>query len=133
MSFHVKREVITAGKLPRTKMALERFGAGVFPVMPRQLVRPRELPAAAVPRALVGLLARVRPLVGLQMRALGVDFVTGREVAAVNLPPLEAVVVLAADRGRGRGQVMMRLTGRDKMLTSIVGRHQGQRSDQLRS
>ena len=124
--------MITAGELPRAEMALERLGAGVFPVMPRQLVRPRKLPAAAVPRALVGLLTRVRPLVGLQVRALGVDFVTRRKVAAVNLPPLEAVVVLAANGGRGRGQVMMRLARRDKMLTPIVGRHQRERSDQLR-
>lgn len=42
---------------PVTVVALEGLGASVFPVVPRQLVAPGESPLAALPRALVGLLA----------------------------------------------------------------------------
>ena len=54
-------------------MTLERFVPGVFPEVPGQLVRPTELPAAVLPPADVGLLPGVRPQVGLQVGALGVD------------------------------------------------------------
>lgn len=37
-------------------VALKRLGAGVFAVVPRQLVAPGESPLAALPRALVRLL-----------------------------------------------------------------------------
>lgn len=41
---------------PVTVVALKRLGAGVFAVVPRQLVAPGESPLAALPRALVRLL-----------------------------------------------------------------------------
>lgn len=41
---------------PVTVVALKRFSAGVFAVVPRQLVAPGESPFAAFPRALVRLL-----------------------------------------------------------------------------
>ena len=57
MSLHVQREVVAAGKTPRAVAAFEGLGAGVFPVVARQLVRPREAPAAALPAAVVRLFA----------------------------------------------------------------------------
>ena len=83
--------MVRSGERPCAEVALEGLEAGVLPVVPGQLVRPGELPLAAFPGALVGLLARVRALVGLQVRALGVDLVAIGEVALVNLPLLEAV------------------------------------------
>lgn len=44
------------GDRPVAVVALKRFGAGVFAVVPRQLVAPGESPLAALPRALVRLL-----------------------------------------------------------------------------
>ena len=85
MSFHVQGQVVAAGERPRAEVALEGLGPRVLPVVPRQLVRPGKLPAAPVPCALVRLLARVGPLVRLQVRALCVDLVAAGKVAAVHL------------------------------------------------
>ena len=79
-------------------MALKGSGARVFAVMSGQFIRPRKLPTAAFPRTLVGLLARVSPLVGLEVGALGVDLVTAGEVALVDLA---TVVTVATDQGLG--------------------------------
>ena len=43
------------------------------PEVPSELVRPTELPATVLPPADVGLLPSVRPQVGLQVGALGVN------------------------------------------------------------
>ena len=67
MSLHVEREVITSTERPGTKFTLERLLTRVLAVVPRQLVRPGELPLAALPRALVRLLPRVRSLVGFEV------------------------------------------------------------------
>ena len=72
MSFHVETEVVTASEGSVAEMALERLHACVLPVVAGELVRPGELPVAALPAAAVGLLPRVRPLVRLQVRALRV-------------------------------------------------------------
>ena len=63
--------------------ALERPVARVFPVVPRQLVGPGEFPSAALPSALVGLLARVRPEVGLEVRGFRVRLGASGEGAEV--------------------------------------------------
>jgi len=62
----------------------ERFLSGMFAIMPRELVRPREPPRAALPRASVRLFARVRALVRLEMRALRVDLSAALVVALVD-------------------------------------------------
>ena len=51
---------------------LERPIARVLPIVAGQLIGSREPPSASLPVANVGFLARVRPLVGLQMARLGV-------------------------------------------------------------
>lgn len=68
--------MITAGEGTLAEVALEGAVTGVFPVVPGQLVRAGELPPAALPRAVVRLLAGVRAQVGLQVRALRVGLVT---------------------------------------------------------
>ena len=56
MTFHVQRQVVGPRKTAVTVTTLEGLGARVFPVVPGQLVTPREPPLAAVPGTLVGLL-----------------------------------------------------------------------------
>ena len=76
MSLHVQAQVITASKSSVTQMTLEGFAAGVFAMMPGELVRSGKLPVTSLPAAEVGLLPRVCPLVGLEVRALGVNLQT---------------------------------------------------------
>ena len=76
MPLHVEREVVASGERPGAQVALERLLAGVFPVVPGQLIGPGKLPAAALPGAGVRLLSSVGPLVSFQVRALGVDLQT---------------------------------------------------------
>ena len=57
MPLHVEREVVRPGEAAVALAALEGLDARVLPQVPRQLVRPREPPLAAVPRAPVWLLA----------------------------------------------------------------------------
>ena len=73
VSLHVKTEMITPGKSSITEVTLERFHSCVFSVMSRQFVRSSKLPVTTLPAAQVGLLTGVRPLVSLEMTALGVD------------------------------------------------------------
>ena len=73
MSLHVQAQVITPSKSSVTKMTFEGFAAGVFAVMPGELVRSGKLPVTSLPAAQVRLLPGVGPLVGLQVTALGVN------------------------------------------------------------
>lgn len=73
---HVQRKVVGARKRFIALLTVERFVARMFPIMARKLVRSGKLPAATLPRALVGFLAGVRTQVRLQMARLGVGFVT---------------------------------------------------------
>ena len=57
MSTHVQREVIGARELAIALAALERSLAGVFALVSRQFIGASEAPHAALPRALVRLLA----------------------------------------------------------------------------
>jgi len=66
-------------------MTFEGLGSRVLPEVTGQLVGPGEFPAAALPGALVRLLARVGPHVGLQVGALGVNLVTARVRTPVHL------------------------------------------------
>lgn len=54
--------------------------------MPRQFIRASELPGAAFPGTLVGLLSCVRPSMSLQVRTLCVDFVTSLKITSVDTP-----------------------------------------------
>lgn len=54
---HVQRQVVGAREGAVAEVALERPVARVLAVVAREFVRARELPAAAVPVAVVGLLA----------------------------------------------------------------------------
>ena len=94
--------MITAGESSITHVALERPDPCVFTRVPGQLVRPRELPPAALPVADVGLLARVRAQVGLQVRRLRIDFTTARVQT-----PVRADFLL--DRGLRTRYVVWRL------------------------
>jgi hypothetical protein len=67
--------------------AAEGLLTRVLPEMSSQLVGPRELPGAAVPRALVRFFPCVRPLVRLQMRTLRVNLVAPHHIAPVYFPP----------------------------------------------
>lgn len=87
MSLHVKRQMIGPTKRPLTQVTTERFLAGVFPIMPGQLVRPGKLPSASLPGTLIWFLTCVRSFVRFQMRAFGVDFMTSGHVTPMNFPP----------------------------------------------
>lgn len=56
VSLHVQGEVVGSGKGARADGTLEGLGAGVLPIVTRQLVRTGETPVAAVPRTPVRLL-----------------------------------------------------------------------------
>lgn len=91
MPLQVQREVVRASEGPVARLTFERPRASVLPEVSRQLVRPRELPGAPFPGAGVGLLAGVRPLVRLEVRALGVDLVAAGVRALMD--PLDQVLV----------------------------------------
>ena len=52
----MKSQVVGAGEAAAARHALEGLGAGVLPVVTRQLVRAGEAPVAALPGTPVGLL-----------------------------------------------------------------------------
>lgn len=56
VSLHVKCEVVRPGECPLAQVALEGPVSGVLAVMTREFVRACELPPAAFPAAVVGLL-----------------------------------------------------------------------------
>ena len=70
---------------------------GVLAVVARELVGPGELPAAVLPRALVRLLARVRPQVGLQVRRFRVRLCAAGVRTGVRRQPLAAPRAPAAN------------------------------------
>lgn len=57
MPLHVQRQVIAARETPLADDALERLGAGVLPIVSRQLIGSGEAPLAVGPLACVRLLA----------------------------------------------------------------------------
>lgn len=57
MTLGVQRQVVRAREAALAVAAAERLGASVLAVVPRQLIRPGETPLAALPGALVRLLA----------------------------------------------------------------------------
>ncbi len=72
MFLHVQTQVVTASERALAQLTLERALSGVLPVVTGQFVGARELPAAALPGAVVRLLPGVRAQVRLEVRALGV-------------------------------------------------------------
>ena len=105
---HVKRQMVRPGESSLTQFAVERFVPRVFPLMPGQLVRPGEPPAAVLPLADVGLLPGVGPQVGLQVGGLGVGLAAVVEGAGVDdhLPPPQPPPASLLERSQAR-----RLTG----------------------
>lgn len=89
MSLHVQSEVVRPGKGPVALLALERPVARVFPVVARELVGAGELPAAALPVAVVRLLPwwkRRQPL-GPRQKKTRIKLVRGgKEVPPVLQP-----------------------------------------------
>ena len=68
VALHVQCQVVGPRKTSITVTTLERLGARVLPVVPRQLVTPREPPLAAVPRTFVGLLTCGRAKRGREIK-----------------------------------------------------------------
>lgn len=85
MFLHMQGQVVTPRELPLTLLTLERLRAGVFAKVSRQLVGAGKLPRTSLPRARIRFLAGVRPHVGLEMGALGVDLATVGVLAFVYL------------------------------------------------
>lgn len=105
----MQSQVVGAGEAALAVGALERLDARVLAEVSRQLIRPGELPRAAFPHALVGLLSCVCPAMSLEVGALGVHLVAASEIAAVNPPFLQRV-----------GRV-----DRERMLGTRVDDHRG--------
>lgn len=57
VSLHMEGEVVRAGERPFTQVTLKRPVSGVLPEVTRELIRAGELPAAALPAAVVWLLS----------------------------------------------------------------------------
>ena len=94
MFLHMQGEVVRARKGALAHPAGVRPHPGVLPHVPPQLVRPRELPAAALPGANIGLLPGVSSHVSFHVAGLLVDLATGGVGAVVehlakapSLPP----------------------------------------------
>lgn len=112
--------MVAAGEASVAVPTFERFRPGVLAVMARQFVRTRKSPLATHPAALVWLLSRVRPLMSLEMRALGVDFLASWKLAFVYPALRVGRTVLVAPRvvpvghggcGRGRTRVCVLRAG----------------------
>lgn len=84
VAFLMQSQVVRTGEAAFTVGTLERFDPRMFTEVTGQLVRSGELPRASLPHALIGLLSCVCAAMGLQVRALGVDFVTAVEITAVD-------------------------------------------------
>lgn len=93
MSLHVQRQVVTPGEAALADDALERFRAGVLPVVPRQLVGPRETPLALGPLTGVRFFTRVDSLMGFQVGAFGVDFCATNKITVMYPPLLQLRIV----------------------------------------
>ena len=92
MPLHVQGEVVRAGEGPLAHLALEWPVPRVLPRVPGELVRTGKPPSASLPRAQVGLLPRVRPLMGLQVARLGIGLDAALDGAGVDdLLPLGPV------------------------------------------
>ena len=91
MSLHVQCQVVRPGESSLTQLAVERFVSCVFSLVPGQLVRPGEPPAAVLPLTHVGLLPGVGPEVSLEVAGLGVRLAAVVEGARVDddLPPAQ--------------------------------------------
>ncbi len=75
--------------------ALEWFDSSVLSHVSCELIRACKFPCAAFPRALVRFFSSMGPLVGLEVRALGVDLVAARIAATVDsLVPLWLGIVI---------------------------------------
>lgn len=71
--------MVGAGEAAPAVVALEGLGSRVFPKVAGEFVGSGEPPLTAFPRTPVRLLTGVRALVGLEVRGLGVDFLTSGE------------------------------------------------------
>lgn len=88
VSLHVQRQVVGAREGTVAQVALEGPVARVLAVVARELVRSRELPAAAFPVAVVGLLAcRERARAGLSFPSVGDSRYSPRCLAATRVHP----------------------------------------------
>ena len=76
MAFHVERQMVRSGKSPVTELAFKRFGARVFSKMSGKLIRASEPPFTAFPGAFIRFFTRMSSHVSLEMRTLGVNFIT---------------------------------------------------------
>lgn len=85
--------MVGAGETSFADLAAERFGTGVFAVVPRQLVGARETPLTVGPVATVRFLPCMDSLMCLQVRALGVHFTAAGEIAMVDPSLLQFRVV----------------------------------------
>lgn len=82
----VQGQVVRAGEAAVAVRALEWLHSRVFAVMPRQFIGAGELPGAALPGALVGLLPCMCPSMSLQVRTFRVHFVASLKITSVNTP-----------------------------------------------
>lgn len=102
VALHVEGQVIGSRKGSLAELTLERLLSRVLAIVSCQFVGSRELPGTADPCAGVRLLARVSPLVRLQVGGLRVHLFTAVEVALVDLSSLQALTVLTVSRSGGR-------------------------------
>lgn len=99
----MQTEVVASGEGSLTEVALERTVTRVFTVVTGEFIRSRELPAAALPVATVGFLARVGAQMGLEVRAFRVRLGAARVGAVVAGLAFPAPGAPAAFLGLRRG------------------------------
>lgn len=99
---HVQSEMIAPGEGALADRAFKGLSPGVLAVMPRQFVAPGESPLTFRPLTLIRFLARVYPLMSLQVRALRIDFRTTYEIAVVHPALLQLWVIPPVELGRHR-------------------------------
>lgn len=83
MPLHVQRKVVGPGEGSLTQVTLKRPMSSMLPVVTSQLVRPRKLPPAAFPVAMVWFFTCVGSHVSLQMGTFGISLPTSRKLTVV--------------------------------------------------
>lgn len=99
MSLEMESQVVRSGEGAGALGALEGSIPGVLPLVPCQLVRSCKPPVATLPVADVWLFTCVRPVMGFQVRTLGVNFVTAVVRTSVRTKSLLLLGIFLHERG----------------------------------
>ena len=113
MPLHMQWQMVRSSEAPLTYMTLEWFGSRVFSNVSGQLIGSCKAPVARIPCATVRFLSRVYALMGFQVRAFGVRFLTtwGENITKMNSEMLVYKVLRKISTGNNYHLVEIFKTG----------------------